>query len=75
MLSFNTTALPRGFAEYLCLELHIVYQVGITFKNPEKSSLLDNNSSQQPWWFYGKVQEQAEHSAYYYQGEELDKKA
>ena len=40
LLSFNTMALPRGFEDYLCLELHIVHQVRITFKNPEKSSLF-----------------------------------
>ena len=38
-------ALPRGFAEYLCLELDIVHQAWIRFKNPETSSLFG-------WWLF-----------------------
>ena len=67
-------ALPWGFAEYLCLELEIVHQVRITFKNPETSLFgwqLFTAAMVVSW----KEQERAEHSVCFYQGEELGEKA
>ena len=65
--------LPEGFSEHPCLELSTRFWLHL--KIQKHLLYFDNYSSRQLWQYHEKVQERAEHSTYYYQGEELDKKA